>query len=632
MTHSTTCSDTPSDAMLTDRPADHQSSSPAKLASPPCPAATAFAPPPPPPPSVSRSPAVQSSASPSTSHPAVSRAIARECEGCRRMHGGTYGSGRFCGATCAKKVGARHKWAARASTTPASRRLSASLRASATMATSSNSSTAVASTAPPHVVVSTPCESCHKLHDKSYGSGRFCSVHCARRVAATRKWDKSRSEKSKRLDAIRPAMIASPVPHHQSHALNASLSSPHNQFDSHHQQQKEHRPNSPNSIHPTTSSSHQPTLHADVPASASVLAGKRRQLTRQIDRVHVALQHAGVSPSPVLQRFDVPATASTTPNVPTNDISTMATGSTLSSTSYLPQTGPSPSFPSTTHAHTPNVMPPPMYPSVHPLLAQRTRAFPFPAPTLHPGVTFNPSQTPSPAPNPAPVTHVAYGYSYAPIPAYTAMHASPHSISERMLATYSPISTHSSAPPSLSTNSPAGSVASATPVPNVATPSVMAPISTLHQLQQHQHQLQLHQLQHYQYAQFACAAQRATAIPATYGVPNPQAVAYDMEMVDPIAQGSNSSSSSTPMSTVPGPSATITTAMHQGGANDVVVSSVSAKGSNSSVDTSTASPKVPLVHSVTHSTCRSDVVADRPAIENSETAAHALLCLRSTNS
>lgn len=48
------------------------------------------------------------------------------------------------------------------------------------------------------------------MHDKSYGSGRFCSVHCARRVAATRKWEKSRSEKNKRLEAIRPAMLAPP--------------------------------------------------------------------------------------------------------------------------------------------------------------------------------------------------------------------------------------------------------------------------------------------------------------------------------------------------------------------------------------------------------------------------------------
>lgn len=112
----------------------------------------------------------------------------RKCEGCATPHPGTYGSGRFCSATCAKKVGARHKWAARASAPGSARRAAAARRARP----------------------EEPCESCGKLHDKSYGSGRFCSVHCARRVAATRKWEKSRSEKSKRLEAIRPAMLAPP--------------------------------------------------------------------------------------------------------------------------------------------------------------------------------------------------------------------------------------------------------------------------------------------------------------------------------------------------------------------------------------------------------------------------------------
>lgn len=627
MTQTTACSDLPSDTVLNECVVDHQSSN-TNHVSQPCTTAT-FVTPPPTSSAVPRSSALQSSHSPSAvaSHPAISRAIARECEGCRRMHGGTYGSGRFCGATCAKKVGARHKWAARASTTPASRRLSASLRASATIAISSNTSAAVASPTP-HIVVSAPCESCHKLHDKSYGSGRFCSVHCARRVAATRKWEKSRSEKSKRLDAIRPAMISSPISHHQSPILNASPSSPHTHLD-HHQ----HHSNSSNSLHPTPPPSHQTAIHASVPASSSVLAGKRRQLTRQIDRVHIALQHAAVSSPPVVQRFDVPATTSVTPNVATNDISMVPPGNTVSSAQYLPQTVPPSSFPPTTHGHAPTPIPQPMYPSVHPLLAQRTRAFPFPAPTLHPGVTFNPPQTPSPAPNPAPVTHIAYGYPYAPVPAYTAMHASPHSLSEPMFAAYSPISTHSSAPASLSPNSPAESVASANPVPNVAAPSVMAPISTLHQLQQHQHQLQLHQLQQYQYAQFACAAQRAAAIPATYSVPIAHSVAYDTEMVDPIAQVSNSSSS-TPPSTGPGPNATAkTSAMHDVGTNDAVASSVSAKGLNAALGTSTTSSQPLPAYSATHSTCRSDVAAnDRPAIENSETAARALLCLRSTNS
>lgn len=98
----------------------------------------------------------------------------RVCEACAGTHAGTYASGRFCSAPCAKKVGARRKWAA----APKARRAK---RERGT------------------------CEACLKTHDRSYASGRFCSVHCARRVAAARKWDKSRTERSRRLDAIRPA-------------------------------------------------------------------------------------------------------------------------------------------------------------------------------------------------------------------------------------------------------------------------------------------------------------------------------------------------------------------------------------------------------------------------------------------
>jgi len=39
------------------------------------------------------------------------------------------------------------------------------------------------------------CEYCSSVHDGTYGSGRFCSVHCARRVAASRKWEKQRDAK-----------------------------------------------------------------------------------------------------------------------------------------------------------------------------------------------------------------------------------------------------------------------------------------------------------------------------------------------------------------------------------------------------------------------------------------------------
>lgn len=49
------------------------------------------------------------------------------------------------------------------------------------------------STAAPSATSAAPlCEGCHSPHDASYGSGRFCSVHCARRVAASKKWHKQR--------------------------------------------------------------------------------------------------------------------------------------------------------------------------------------------------------------------------------------------------------------------------------------------------------------------------------------------------------------------------------------------------------------------------------------------------------
>lgn len=121
--------------------------------------------------------------------PTSSVALTRVCESCAVTHAGTYGSGRFCSAACAKKVGARTKWATRAaSVIPAARR----------------------APPPPRHLLEGSCEACHKVHDMSYGSGRFCSVHCARRVAATKKWQKTRTDKCKRLDAIKPAMLAPP--------------------------------------------------------------------------------------------------------------------------------------------------------------------------------------------------------------------------------------------------------------------------------------------------------------------------------------------------------------------------------------------------------------------------------------
>lgn len=45
------------------------------------------------------------------------------------------------------------------------------------------------------------CESCGTAHDRTYGSGRFCSVHCARRVAAGRKWANQRSAQKRAVEA-----------------------------------------------------------------------------------------------------------------------------------------------------------------------------------------------------------------------------------------------------------------------------------------------------------------------------------------------------------------------------------------------------------------------------------------------
>ncbi|OSX69484.1 hypothetical protein BU14_1466s0002 [Porphyra umbilicalis] len=45
------------------------------------------------------------------------------------------------------------------------------------------------------------CESCGTAHDRTYGSGRFCSVHCARRVAAGRKWANQRNAQKRAVEA-----------------------------------------------------------------------------------------------------------------------------------------------------------------------------------------------------------------------------------------------------------------------------------------------------------------------------------------------------------------------------------------------------------------------------------------------
>ncbi|CDF39307.1 unnamed protein product [Chondrus crispus] len=101
--------------------------------------------------------------------------------------------------------------------------------------TSPVSSTALTSTGapscpPPKATVictrttSCICEGCAEPHDGSYGSGRFCSVQCARRIAASRKWEKQRSER-KRLAAAAAASAtatASVVDHSPSSLSSAS--------------------------------------------------------------------------------------------------------------------------------------------------------------------------------------------------------------------------------------------------------------------------------------------------------------------------------------------------------------------------------------------------------------------------
>ncbi|KAK1867472.1 hypothetical protein I4F81_009979 [Pyropia yezoensis] len=54
---------------------------------------------------------------------------------------------------------------------------------------------------PPSSAVTPACESCGTAHDRTYGSGRFCSVHCARRVAAGRKWANQRSAQKRAVEA-----------------------------------------------------------------------------------------------------------------------------------------------------------------------------------------------------------------------------------------------------------------------------------------------------------------------------------------------------------------------------------------------------------------------------------------------
>jgi len=127
----------------------------------------------------------------------------RVCEKCKLRHSGTYGPGRFCSANCAKKVGASHRW---------------------NTETFTKKSTKAKSTTNEEAIVNrgfhNACEHCGKLHDGSYGSGRFCSVHCARRVAASRKWEKQRDAKRRAESKSPPSsrQRAQQMPMHLSHA------------------------------------------------------------------------------------------------------------------------------------------------------------------------------------------------------------------------------------------------------------------------------------------------------------------------------------------------------------------------------------------------------------------------------
>jgi hypothetical protein len=61
------------------------------------------------------------------------------------------------------------------------------------------------------------CERCGAEHDRSFGSGRFCSVQCARKVAAKAKWERYRDRKRQACSSKqqgRSHADASPLPVH----------------------------------------------------------------------------------------------------------------------------------------------------------------------------------------------------------------------------------------------------------------------------------------------------------------------------------------------------------------------------------------------------------------------------------
>lgn len=160
------------------------------------------------------------------------------CERCSRPHAGTYGSSRFCSVRCAKQVGAAARRAAAMNPAtvaamlpvPTARPRPIPLRSpvpsAATLGSSSpprkkaarsDSPTTIAiainakptaSSAPIPPPLRLRCESCDKPHDGSYGSGRFCAVHCARRTAAALKWSKKRASRSNRASTSSSSLSA----------------------------------------------------------------------------------------------------------------------------------------------------------------------------------------------------------------------------------------------------------------------------------------------------------------------------------------------------------------------------------------------------------------------------------------
>lgn len=365
----------------------------------------------------------------------------RVCESCDVGHAGTYGSGRFCSAACAKKVGARTKWAARAAALPQTpRRVPPVAR---------------------HAHAEAPCEACDKHHDRTYGSGRFCSVHCARRVAAAKKWQKCRSDKFKRLDAIKPAMLAPPPPAQAQSATSttstpppppspSSSHSPHLIHHPHQSQQPHLQPqhhvlsNRHLHVNGFTNQPQQQPQHmslASLPLNSPSLSvdGKARQ--GDSNQLGVMRSLHPLAPSPHLlprQRLDVPCKLSVPVSVANNRSATAAT-----------------------HSFPPPIAPHPAYLPAQPLpVYASTISHPTAIAAPHLSAVYPPHLAASSAmrataiaqagvAHVAPAPTLAFAYPYVNPPAYAVHHAT-------IAPAYSPMSpSPSPSPMSISTDPPA---------------------------------------------------------------------------------------------------------------------------------------------------------------------------------